>query len=148
MAAYPDAPVHAAPGLAAKRRDLHRAAVLDDEAPPEWSSELEQHLFRGAPALNEVAFFHPATRTLVLTDLAFNVAAERVAGARLFHLATGAAGRFGPHRLVRFLIRDRRAARASVDRILRWDFARVIVSHGDVLEHDGRERFAAAFAFL
>jgi hypothetical protein len=45
------------------------------------------------------------------------------------------------------MIRDRRAARASVDAILGWD-ERVIVSHGDVLETGGRERFAAAFAFL
>lgn len=46
------------------------------------------------------------------------------------------------------MIRDRRAARASVDAILGWDFERVIVAHGDVLETGGRERFAAAFAFL
>jgi hypothetical protein len=148
IAAYPGVALHGAPGLAEKRRDLRLDSVLGDEVPAAWRDELEQHLFQGAPTLNEVVFFHPATRTLVLTDLAFNVAAERVAGARLFYLVTGAAGRFGPHRLVRFLIRDRRAARVSVDRILRWDFERVIVSHGDVLEHDGRERFAAAFAFL
>jgi len=32
--------------------------------------------------------------------------------------------------------------------VLDWDFDRVVVSHGDVLETGGRERFAAAFAFL
>jgi hypothetical protein len=40
-----------------------------------------------------------------------------------------------------------RAARVG-DAILGWDFERVIVSHGDVLESGGRERFAAAFGFL
>ena len=60
----------------------------------------------------------------------------------------GAAGRFGPHRMVRAFIRDRRAARESVDRLLRWDFDRVIVSHGDVLETGGRDRLAEGFAFL
>jgi hypothetical protein len=34
-----------------------------------FSREWRQHLFRGAPPLNEVVFFHPATRTLILTDL-------------------------------------------------------------------------------
>jgi len=146
--AYPDARLHGAPGLAEKRRELRVDAVLGDEPAPEWRDRIEQHLFRGAPVLNEVAFVHAPSRTLVLTDLAFNVPAGRTAGARLFYWITGAAGRFGPHRLVRTMIRDRRAARSSVERVLGWDFDRVVVSHGDVLETGGRERFATAFAFL
>lgn len=148
IAAYPEARVFAAPGLPAKRKDLAFHAVLDDEAPAEWRGQIEQHLFGGAPRMNEVVFFHPSSRTLILTDLAFNVPAGRTDGARLFYWLSGAAGRFGPHRLVRFLIRDRKAARQSVDRILEWDFDRVVVSHGDVLETGGRAAFAAAFAFL
>jgi hypothetical protein len=146
--AYPAARVYGAPGLAAKRRDLRFDATLSDEAAPEWLGEVESHLFRGAPYLNEVVFFHPATHTLMLTDLAFNVAAHQTAGARLFYWLVGAAGRFGPHRIVRLTIRDRRAARASIDRILSWNFDRVIVAHGNVLENGGRNRMAAAFAYL
>jgi len=147
-AAYPLARLYGPPGLAEKRRDLLLDEVLSDAPPTAWRHEIEQHLFRGAPYMNEVAFFHRATRTLLLTDLAFNVAADRTAGARLFYWAVGAAGRFGPHRFVRSLIRDRGAARASVQHILGWDFDRVIVTHGDVLETGGHERLAAAFAFL
>ena len=66
----------------------------------------------------------------------------------LFHRLVGATGRFGPHRIVRTAIRDRAAARRSVDRILEWDFRRVVVSHGEVIEEDGRVLFAEAFAFL
>lgn len=146
--AYPEAVIYGAPGLAEKRRDLRLDRVLGDEAPAAWRDEIEQHVFRGSPATNEVVFFHRATQSLILTDLAFNVPAGRTTGARLFHWLVGSAGRFGPHRLVRLLIRDRRAARASVDRILRWDFDRIVVSHGEVLERDGRERLAAGFAFL
>jgi hypothetical protein len=146
--AYPAARLYGAPGLAEKRRELRVDAVLGAEPAPEWRDRIDQRLFRGAPVLNEVIFLHAPSRTLVLTDLAFNVPAERTAGARLFYWLTGAAGRFGPHRLVRTMIRDRRAARDSVEQVLAWDFDRVIVSHGDVLESGGRNRFAAAFAFL
>jgi hypothetical protein len=148
VSGYPDAAVHGAPGLAAKRPTLRFDHVLDDEAPATWRDDIEQHVFRGAPSLNEVVFLHRPTRTLVLTDLAFNVPAGGTSGARVFHWVVGATGRFGPHRLVRAFIRDRRAARESVDRLLRWDFDRVIVSHGDVLETGGRDRLAAGFAFL
>jgi hypothetical protein len=46
------------------------------------------------------------------------------------------------------MISDHVAARASVEQILQWDFDRVIVSHGDVLESGGRERVRGAFAYL
>jgi len=146
--AYPAARVYGAPGLAEKRKELALHGTLSDEAPAQWRGQIEQHLFRGAPYINEVVFFHSASRTLILTDLAFNVAADQTDGARLFYRLIGAAGRFGPHRFARFLMRDRRAARASVERILRWDFDRVVVSHGAVLETGGRQRLEAAFAFL
>jgi hypothetical protein len=148
LIAYPDARAYGAPGLPDKRKDLRFEAVLSDEAPEAWRAEIDQHLFRGNPSMSEVVFFHRPSRTLLLTDLAFNVALDKTAGARVFYWLVGAAGRFGPHRLVRTMIRDRTAARASVERILEWDFDRVIVTHGDVLESGGRQHFAAAFAFL
>ena len=147
-AGYPNARLFAAPGLPRKRQDLTFAEELGDEAPAAWRGQLDQHVFRGAGYLNEVVFFHPASRTLVLTDLAFNVPKGKTEGARLFYWLSGAAGRFGPHRLVRFMIRDRKAARASLERILAWDFDRVIVAHGDVLETGGRKAVREAFAFL
>jgi hypothetical protein len=40
-------------------------------------------------------------------------------------------------------------ARDSVETILYWDFERVIVAHGDMLESGGgRERVRAAFSYL
>ena len=146
--AYPSARLFAAPGLADKRTDLRFHDTLGDDPAAEWSGTLEQHLFQGAPLLNEIVFFHPASRTLVLTDLAFNMPTRPGGRAALFTTLIGAVGRFGPHRMVRLLLRDRGAARQSVQRILSWDFDRVIVTHGEVLESGGKARFAEAFRFL
>jgi hypothetical protein len=147
---YPDALLYAAPGLPAKRPDLKFAEELSDAAPALWASEIEQHVFRGAPFLGEVVFFHPATRTVLFTDLVFNIPKGEARGvSRLFYRLVGAEGRFGPHRLVRYLfIRNRADARASIERILRWDFDRVTVTHGDVLERGGLPAVRDAFAFL
>jgi len=60
----------------------------------------------------------------------------------------GAAGRFGTHRVVRWLIRDQQAARESLGQIMKWDFDRVIVAHGDVLETGGKEKLRQAYAFI
>jgi hypothetical protein len=147
-AAYPEAALLGAPGLAEKRRDLRFHGVLDDRASPDFEGVVAHHVFAGAPMMNEVVLLHRPSRTLVLTDLAFNVPRGGRHGARLFHRLVGAVGRFGPHRIVRLGIRDRRAARRSLEEILRWDFTRVIVSHGEVLEGDGHAAVARAFAWL
>ena len=49
---------------------------------------------------------------------------------------------------VRFAIRDGQAARRSVDRLLGWDFDRVVVAHGEVLESGGREALRQGYAWL
>ncbi len=147
---YPDALLYAAPGLPAKRPDLKFAEELSDDPPALWSAEVEQHVFRGAAYLNEVVFFHAASRTVLFTDLVFNIPSGKARGmSRLFYRVAGAEGRFGPHRLTRYLfIRNRVEARASIERILRWDFDRVTMTHGDVLERGGQPAVRDAFAFL
>jgi glyoxylase-like metal-dependent hydrolase (beta-lactamase superfamily II) len=57
-------------------------------------------------------------------------------------------GRFGPSKLDPLLIRDRRAARQSLERILAWDFDRVVVAHGDVLEAGGRGALRHGYSWL
>jgi hypothetical protein len=147
-AAHPDAELCGAPGLPEKRRDLRFAHVMDGAWQAPWGGELLHHPFAGAPFMNEVVFFHPASRTLLLTDLAFNVERGAPNRARVFHWLVGAVGRFGPHRIIRFGIRDRAAARRSLATILAWDFDRVIVTHGSVLESGGRAALERGFAFL
>ena len=154
---WPGAKLYGPPGLVGDiqdfrarigaRRDLKLDAVLSDEPASEWAGEIDQLLFKGATGLNEVVFFHRPSRSVIFTDLVFNVPAD-FRDARIFYTLVGGRGRFGPHRLIRLSIRDRKAARESVAKILEWDFDRVIVTHGDVLESGGKPKFAAAFSYL
>ena len=146
--AYPDARLWVAPGLPEKRPDLVHAGVLGDEAPVEWRGELEQAFFRGRPYENEVAFFHPATRTLILCDLAFNFGPRDAWPTRVLMSLLRSYGKLGPSRLDPLLIRDRAAASASLERILAWDFDRVIVAHGDVQESGGYPLMRDGYAWL
>ena len=147
-AAYPAAALCGAPGLAQKRTDLRFTHVLDDALRAAWAGELDHLLFEGAPGISEDVFLHVASRTLLLTDLAFNLPPGAPNRARVFHALVGAVGRFGPHRIVRAAIRDKPAARRSLERILAWDFDRVVVSHGEVLETGGKRAMETAFAYL
>ena len=146
--AYPEARIYAAPGLAEKRRDLAFHGVLGDDAEPAWADQIDQLVFRAMALFNEVVFCHRRSRTLILTDLAFNVQEAPSLVARFLFRLTGAYRRFGADRIGKCLIRDRQAGRAALDRILAWDFDRVIVAHGDVLKTGGHETLRTSFAWL
>jgi hypothetical protein len=145
---YPGARLWVAPGLERKRPDLAFEAVLTDEAPAEWRGEVAQVFFRGRPYENEVAFFHRPSRTLVLCDLAFNFGPGAALPTRLLMKLLRSYGHLGPSKLDPLLIRDRGAARESLERILAWDFDRIIVAHGDVLESGGHDILRDGYAWL
>lgn len=146
--AYPEARLWLAPGVERKRPDLEFVDVLGDEAPEEWHDEVAQIFFRGRPFENEVTFLHRPSRTLVLCDLAFNFGPHAPPATRLLLRLVGGYGRFGPTRLDPILIRDRPAARQSFERILAWDFDRVVIAHGEVLEAGGPAALRVAYDWL
>jgi hypothetical protein len=146
--AYPEAELWAAPGLPEKRRDLRFDRVLGDGAPPGWKEEIDQLLFAGAPFVNEVLFLHRKTRTLLVTDLAMNFAGGEPLATRLWLRLTGLHRGFGVSRFIKALVRDRAAARESLERVLAWDFERVVVTHGIVLQRSGKRLLRGAYAWL
>jgi hypothetical protein len=148
LRAYPEARLWVGPGVERKRPDLVFVDVLGDEAPAEWREEVGQLFFRGRPFENEVVFLHRPSRTLILCDLAFNFGPHTPAVTRVLMKLVGAYGRFATTRLDAWLIRDREAAKHCLKRILAWDFDRIIVAHGDVLESGGKAALRAAYDWL
>lgn len=147
--AFPRALVFAAPGLREKLGATRIDQVLAEAPPPLWANDLDQLVVRGAPGLNEVVFLHRASRTLICGDLCFNVRNSSSAFTRVFMRLNSAYGRFGPSRLFRYtVLKDAREMRASIDRILEWDFERVVVAHGEVLESDGSSALRRSFSWL
>lgn len=148
IAAYPELQLHVAPGLESKRPDLHHAAILGDEAPPAWRGQIDQAVIHGYPLLNEVVFHHRASRTLVVSDLVFHIGPESPLATRLVFWLMRGYGRPGPSVAERVLMRDREAAKESLRRVLSWDFDRLILAHGRILESGGREALREGYAWL
>lgn len=147
-AAYSELQLFVAPGLERKRPDLSIAGILSDEVPAGWNGQIDQEIVRGYPMLNEVVFFHRSSRTLLCSDLVFNVREDSPPVTRWLTWLIGGYKRFGPTALEKFLIRDRGAARQSLNRLLSWDFDRVILAHGQILESGGREAMRRGYAWL
>jgi hypothetical protein len=47
-----------------------------------------------------------------------------------------------------FFVRDRAALARSIAELLTWDFDRIIVTHGRIVETGGRDVLRAAYRFL
>lgn len=145
-AAFPDARLYVVPGLQEKRKDLRFHGTLSDEPEAFWEDSLKQHLFQGIPAVNEVVFFHPVSRTVIFTDLVFNFSSDLTPGQKLFALLDGVYEKTAVSRLTRYiLLGDRKKARLSADKILEWDFDRVVLAHKDIVHEGGYEAVKKAF---
>ncbi len=147
---YPDAQSWGEPALLARRPDLGIQHALDNAPPNAWSDCLDQLVFTGSKVLPEAVFFHKPSRTLIVTDILQNHdPARETAPWRVIKRFVGVlAPRCGVPRDWRFTVRDRDAARASVEAILAWDFDRIVLSHGLCVEQDGRAVFERAFSWL
>lgn len=147
IARWPDAELWAAAALHGKRSDLRFHGTLGaGEAPRAWEGMIDHVVLHGAPKMGEVVLFHRASGTALVCDLVFNVAEPRGFFLRLFMRFTGVFRRFAVSRMWRFLTKDRARMAADVEQILAWKIRRVVMAHGDVLEHDAHARLSDALA--
>jgi glyoxylase-like metal-dependent hydrolase (beta-lactamase superfamily II) len=90
-------------------------------------------------------FLHRASRTLLVGQFAWHATPRMSATAQLW---AGWRREVRPTPAFRLAVRDRDAARASLERILGWDFRRIVPGHGEILEASGREALAEGYAWL
>ena len=145
---YPAARFLAAPGVGKEHPDWRVDETIGNHTFAASEGELEACVFKGVPKLNESVFLHRPTRSLIVADLAFNVGTRQNPLARLFLRANGIYGKIASSRVFRLFIRDRAAFRDSLDEVLDWDFDRLIVGHGRIVETSGREALREAYAWL
>ncbi|MYM57122.1 DUF4336 domain-containing protein [Thalassovita mangrovi] len=141
-AAFPGAEVWICPGVERKAPDLQFDGFLSDTPPEAWAGELDQCLLRGNRIVWEVAFFHRASKVLILTDLIENIGDDtpgtdwtlKLWWKAVFHMWNH------PKPAPEYQIgwSDKKAAKASLERILDWDFDRIILAHGDLIDEDAK----------
>ena len=107
-------------------------------------------LSQGSSVLNEAIFYHRASRTVIFTDLVQNHDPNRDGAFwRWVKRVNRILAPDGEAPLDwRFTVRNRDAARNSLQRVLDWDFDRVVFSHGLCVERDGRAFVERAFRWL
>jgi uncharacterized protein DUF4336 len=132
--AYPKVELFAAPGLTARRPDLAFQGVLANDPDRRWSEDIE--------------FLHRPSGSVILGDLCMNIGPDRPFLSRAFVRLDGVYERFAMPRTIRLTVRNRNAARLSAERMLAWEFDRIVVGHGDVVESGGHQALAEALDWL
>lgn len=140
---YPDAETFLCPGLEKKCPDLSFDWILGNQPDPRWGSEFEQVVVQGTRIINEVVFFHIATKTLILVDLIENIGDdyEHDAGLLLqfwwkavFHMWNN------PKAAPEYQLGwgNKEIVKKALGKILTWDFERIILAHGNLIEQDAK----------
>jgi hypothetical protein len=113
--------------------------------PAAWGNELEVLRLEGMPSMEEHAVFHRPSRTLIVADLLFNFGPDVSGWTRFLLLcAVGSEHHPGMSRPFRMAIKDKAAFQRSVQALMRWDFDRIIVGHGAIIETDGKRQLGEA----
>ena len=148
--AYPAARIYAAPGLRKKREDIFFDADLGNDPMPEWAGEIDQAVMEGNLITTEVVFFHLKSGTVLFADLIQQLPTSLFSGWRAVIARLDLM--IGPEpsvpRKFRAAFINRRAARASLERILAWPAEKVLMAHGIPVETGGRAFLRRAFKWL
>ena len=107
--------------------------------PAEWADELEVVRLEGMPMYEEHLFFHRASRTLIVGDLLFHFHDPQTVYEKVMRRGVmGLTQEASTNRVFAHMVRDRAAFQQSVQQVMAWDFERIVVGHGDVVERGGK----------
>jgi hypothetical protein len=140
-------PIYGTQGVLSKRPDLLPAAgalAAGLEAP--WAGELQCLPLDGLPMLDETLWFHPASGSLIATDVLQCWKGPLSLPVRMYLGLTGGHERLTVPRTVRLLVRDRAAVRNWVKRLESWPVQRVILLHNSVIDDQPMKQLREALS--
>jgi hypothetical protein len=140
--AFPAARLWGPRGVRKKHPELTWAGILGEDAWPH-EAELKAIQVKGLERLREFVFVHKATRSLIVTDLVFNMVQQRGLGARFILGLFGTYQRFAISKLL-IRLSDRAALAASLTALAGEDFDVIVPGHGEVVAQGGKARLVEA----
>jgi len=145
--AFPDAKLYVSGGIP-KKLKLTDYQLLDENFDNIWQQDLEHQAMPDTPFFNESVFLHKKTKSLIVTDLIQNYPAEACqpgfSGIILKYLLQpiGFKGMcIAPPLKMGFTIKDKERFSSFITKIKTWDFERIIVTHGDIIDTNATQIF-------
>lgn len=142
---FPEARLLHTPGLPQTLRMQGRTSPITEKTKKLFGSDLEFELIGGMPSVDEIVFFHAPSRTLIVADLLFNL--PPAGGWQgILQSLNGIKGRVAVSKFFRRFIKEKAAFKQSIERVLAWDFDRLVVGHGNNLESGAKAAVTQALS--
>lgn len=147
---YPAARVWTSPEFPKRHPDIAVDELLTNDIAASWRSEIDLCVIEGHAFLDEVAFIHKPSKSLIITDLIQKHDAEKDIWLwRGVKRMVGVLGEDGGTSLdIKLSIRDKRAMRRSIEHMLSWDFDNLIIAHGHCLRGGARKEVERALKWI
>ena len=94
-----------------------------------WQGQLETRRISQSHMADEMVFFHPESKSLVITDLIQYSDGDLSLAGKVFAFITGTLRKPAISRLYKTMIKDKQEMRSSLEFIMDWDFERVLLPH-------------------
>jgi hypothetical protein len=146
----PEALLYAPPGLARRKPDLCFDAELGDEPVAAWADDIDQIIFRGSLAMEEVVFFHRESRTAIICDLIQRHPETAIAGWKgmLMKLDSLVGEHGSTPREWRASFLRRSKARAAREKVLSWNPERLLIAHGECAQTNASKIIEDALSWI
>lgn len=126
-----------------KQPTLKFDAILHESKPEDsYAADFEQVLIQGNRVINEVAFLHKESKTLILTD-SIELIGDSTPGTNWvlrcwwkYLLRMWNVPKPAPEYQMGW--NDKVLAKKSMEKIMQWDFQKVIISHGENISEDAK----------
>jgi hypothetical protein len=154
-AIYPQAKLWIAPGLESKILNLSFDKIIGDGRDL-FIDEVECLLFdgfktlslNGISSVNECIFYHRDSQTLILTDAALHFDESYPLLTQFVTRAIGGYKKLSPTLLDKIGTTEKEKVKASVQKVIAWDFKRVIVAHGSIIEKEAKQKFIEGYEWF
>ncbi|KAF8894971.1 hypothetical protein CPB85DRAFT_1180534, partial [Mucidula mucida] len=152
--AYPDAKLVVVDRLLKEKQPegLEVAGVYGvDPEGTEYGFEPEDHRYFSGFGNQDVAFYHIASKTLIVADLLFNLPGTEQYSKSTESSKIPLVDKIDPYgglqkRMLWALGKNKEAMRRDARTVSEWDIQRIIMYHGDLIEEDACKAWKAAYA--
>lgn len=145
--AYPEADLYVSAGIP-RKVPLSKYHILQPGIEAPWRNDLSWETMPSVPLFCETVFFHHKSQSLIVTDFIQNYPDEQPADSfsgvmtKYVFQPIGFKGCcIAPPLKLGLTIKDKQAFGRFVEHVKSWDFQRIVVTHGEVIEQQAKSVF-------
>jgi len=145
--AFPEAQLYVSAGIP-KKLNLSDYHLLDETIENHWQQDLSHEYMAGVPLFNESVFLHKKTKALIVTDFIQHYPAELPIGfagflAKYIFRPIGFKDKcVAPPLKMNMIIKEKQHFSSAIKSIKTWDFDKIIVTHGEIIDVNAKQVFA------